>query len=116
MFTWDANGTAGEARIFHSREAFEWVKANLPVHDRIHRIEFFEEPSPKAVVHRYPGKGSSKYDALEPPLEVPLEALPPENLRPGFVKPLLPSERSYPPPPFRPLRADATDANPEDYK
>jgi hypothetical protein len=80
-FSWSPNGTAAEALVFRSKEAMTWARANLPVSDRIHLVEFYADP-PRAVVHRYPGPGVSRYEAPEPPSEVSLEALPPESLRP----------------------------------
>jgi hypothetical protein len=89
-FKWDVNGTPAERAMFLSKEAFDWVKANKflplgPPPHRIHKIEFFSEPFNHAIVHRYPGAEggkASRYEPMAPPLQVPLEDLPPESLVP----------------------------------
>lgn len=113
-FKWDTEGTAEELRLALDSESFAWVQENLPEDLRVlvYRIDFHEFPTPRIVVYRYArDDGDSRYilrpgsglgGAVYAPVAYLVDALPPEHLRP---RPQLP---------VRPLRADATDENPED--
>jgi hypothetical protein len=92
LAVWDARDT--EWPRTHARGAYAWAIDKIPELGRTYRIEFYKVDMPFAIVSRYALDAPATIThALDAPVTIPLDELPPEHLMVDTAKFILVSSQ-----------------------